>query len=398
MRAVCLYWCCVFVTWISLSAGVRLYPCGGAGYQEVKENTTLTFTCDQYTGDSSWVLKAVTGSTVNIGTCNSKCTSNIPAFTLTANSATSSSLTTPRTARDSSQSGAEYRCVRSSNTSDSFTKKCGLHVIVPAVVSQPTTPVINRQDSGYTMPVSAAITRIYSSRGLYSCVVQLGSSSQPGTLVLSPTASDTSNTADRSGRCDVTMPIPVTSGTYSCNVTVNPGNTQTSWGSFTITRPSPPTISCPSDFIPENTTLTCTCNTNNIGQPGGRLRWYKGTGSDISTEVVSASYDVTTLEMTQTVIRGVNGTTFCCVNNWMMKVNAASDYTASVACEYLQPVASGGEGSRIPNADGLLYSTVVFTKEQRLKEKDPDLLRDNTDYAGLDFAEMAEAARKMSKK
>ncbi|KAL8623092.1 hypothetical protein ACOMHN_067096 [Nucella lapillus] len=63
-----------------------------------------------------------------------------------------------------------------------------------------------------------------------------------------------------------------------------------------------------------------------------------------------------------------------------------------------QPAASGGEGSRIPNADGLLYSTVVFTKEQRQKEKDPDHLRDNRDYAGLDFAEMAEAARKMSKK
>ncbi|KAL8614517.1 hypothetical protein ACOMHN_059281 [Nucella lapillus] len=63
-----------------------------------------------------------------------------------------------------------------------------------------------------------------------------------------------------------------------------------------------------------------------------------------------------------------------------------------------QPAASGGEGSRIPNADGLLYSTVDFTKEQRQKEKDPDSLRDNTDYAGLDFDEMTEAARKMSKK
>ncbi|KAL8588581.1 hypothetical protein ACOMHN_034035 [Nucella lapillus] len=127
------------------------------------------------------------------------------------------------------------------------------------------------------------------------------------------------------------MPIPVTSGTYSCNVTVNPGNTQTSCGSFTITRPSPPTISCPSDFIPENTLLTCTCNANNIGQPGGRLRWYTGTGSDISTEVVRANYDVTILEMTQTVTRGDNGRKFHCVNNWTVKVNAASDYTASVA-------------------------------------------------------------------
>ncbi|KAL8566430.1 hypothetical protein ACOMHN_015066 [Nucella lapillus] len=63
-----------------------------------------------------------------------------------------------------------------------------------------------------------------------------------------------------------------------------------------------------------------------------------------------------------------------------------------------QPAASGGEGSRTPNADGLLYSTVDFTKEQRQNENDPDPLRDNTDYAGLEFAEMAEAARKMFKK
>ncbi|KAL8587846.1 hypothetical protein ACOMHN_067714 [Nucella lapillus] len=165
--------------------------------------------------------------------------------------------------------------------------------------------------------------------------VQLGSSSQPGKLVLIPTASDTNSTADRSGRCDVTISIPVTSGTYSCSVTINPGNRQTSCGSFTITSPSPPTISCPSDVIPENTLLTCTCSANNIGQPGGRLRWYTGTSNDISTEVVSTNYDVTTLKMTQTVTRGDNGRKFCCVNNWMVKVNAASDYTASVACEYL---------------------------------------------------------------
>ncbi|KAL8582648.1 hypothetical protein ACOMHN_035413 [Nucella lapillus] len=63
-----------------------------------------------------------------------------------------------------------------------------------------------------------------------------------------------------------------------------------------------------------------------------------------------------------------------------------------------QPEARGGEESRTPNADGLLYSTVDLMEEQRQKEKDPDPLRDNTDYAGIDFAEMAEAARKMSKK
>ncbi|KAL8608866.1 hypothetical protein ACOMHN_063941 [Nucella lapillus] len=96
-------------------------------------------------------------------------------------------------------------------------------------------------------------------------------------------------------------------------------------------RPSPPTISCPSDVIPENTLLTCTCNANNIGQPGGRLRWYNGTGSGFSTEVVSANYDVTTLDMTWAVTRGDDGRKFRCVNNWTVKVNAGSDYTASVA-------------------------------------------------------------------
>ncbi|KAL8588587.1 hypothetical protein ACOMHN_034041 [Nucella lapillus] len=314
-------WVCNIVLWL---VQLLLFE----GYQEVEENIALTLTCDQYSGPASWKFKPVTGSTTTtIGLCSSTCTSNIPAFTLRANSATSSSLTTPQTARASSLSGAEYECV---DTATSVTKKCGLHVIVPAVVTQPTTPVINRQDRGYTLPVSAAVTRVYSSRGLYSCAGQLGSSSQPGTLDLSPTASDTSNTADRSGRCDVNISIPVTRGTYSCSVTVNPGNTQTPCGSFTITRPSPPTISCPSDFIPENTPLTCTCNANNIGQPGGRLRWYNGTGSDISTEVVSANYDVTTLEMTRTVTRGDNGRKFHCVNNWTVKVNAASNYTASV--------------------------------------------------------------------
>ncbi|KAL8573049.1 hypothetical protein ACOMHN_010479 [Nucella lapillus] len=304
----------------------QYYP----GYQEVEENTNLTFTCDEYYGGATWLFRAVTGGTTSIGTCTSTCESTIHGFTLTANRTTSSSLTTSRTARDSLQSGAEYQCVHQGSTRDSIMTKCGLHVIVPAVVSQPTPPVINKQDSGYILPIYAAITRIYSSRGLYSCAGQLGSSSQPGTLVLSPTASDTSNTADRSGRCDVTMSIPVTSGTYPCNVTVNPGNTQTPCGSFTITRPSPPTISCPSGFIPENTPLTCTCNTSNIGQPGGRLRWYTGTGSNFSTEVVSANYDVTTLEMTRTVTRGDHGRKFGCVNNWTVKVNAASDYTVSV--------------------------------------------------------------------
>ncbi|KAL8594267.1 hypothetical protein ACOMHN_044211 [Nucella lapillus] len=295
------------------NVGAAVDPRQTMGYQEVEENTNLTFTSDEYSGTASWMLKAATGSDTNIGSCSSTCTVNIPVFTLTANSATSSSLTTSCTAMNSSQSGAECQC-----NAKSVTKKFELHVIDHKIPR----PSANRRQppNAHTRHTPEALA------------AELGSSSQPGTLDLSPTANDTSNTADMSGRCDVTMSMPVTSGTYSCSVTVNPGNTQTSCGSFAITRPSPPTIRCPSDFIPENTPLTCTCNANNIGQPGGRLRWYTGTGSNFSTEVVSANYDVTTLEMTRTVTRGDHGRKFRCVNNWMVKVNATSNYTASVAC------------------------------------------------------------------
>ncbi|KAL8566447.1 hypothetical protein ACOMHN_015083 [Nucella lapillus] len=251
--------------------GSFLWPVCDYWYHEVEENTALTLTCDGYSGIATWVYKPVTGNTSQIGSCHSTCTVTIPVFTLTANSATSSSLHGLLGIPHILGHNFSVWPIMSLRNVD-----CTL---------LPTTPVINRQDSGYTLPVSAAVTRVYSSRGLYSCAVQLGSSSQPGTLDLSPTASDTSNTAD----------------------------------------------SCPSDFIPENTLLTCTCNTNNIGKPGGRLRWYTGTGSDFSTEVVSANHDITTLEMTWTVKRGDHGRKFRCINNWTVKVNAGSDYTASVA-------------------------------------------------------------------
>eukprot|EP00745_Piridium_sociabile_P038554 TRINITY_DN70525_c0_g1_i1.p1 TRINITY_DN70525_c0_g1~~TRINITY_DN70525_c0_g1_i1.p1 ORF type:complete len:118 (-),score=26.12 TRINITY_DN70525_c0_g1_i1:95-427(-) len=105
---------------------------------------------------------------------------------------------------------------------------------------------------------------------------------------------------------------------------------------MTITRPSPPTISCPTDVITENTSLTCTCNTNNIGQPGGRLRWYTGSGSsDVSTEVISGNYDVSSLSMTWTVSRhDHNVRKFRCINHWTVDITAQYDYTAQVACEY----------------------------------------------------------------
>ncbi|KAL8614519.1 hypothetical protein ACOMHN_059283 [Nucella lapillus] len=52
--------------WVA-SQGVRLTPCGGAGYQEVEENTNLTFTCDQYSAVAIWKFKPL-GSSSQPGT------------------------------------------------------------------------------------------------------------------------------------------------------------------------------------------------------------------------------------------------------------------------------------------------------------------------------------------
>ncbi|XP_070182380.1 uncharacterized protein, partial [Littorina saxatilis] len=165
----------------------------------------------------------------------------------------------------------------------------------------------------------------------------MGPETRSVTPTLQPSPSDTSDTSDRTGSCDVTLPLPSNSATYTCTVTVNPGNTQSSSNNIQIMRPPPPELSCPSDPVPENSNVSCTCRTDNIGQPGGRLRWYTGTGNNVDTEVVSGVYDVNSVTMTWPVTRSDDVRKFRCVNNWAVNITSVNDFIVTVVSPPSQP-------------------------------------------------------------
>ncbi|XP_070201159.1 uncharacterized protein [Littorina saxatilis] len=304
---------------------VRMYPCDTSGYYGVVENSTITFHCDQYAGSVEWRYRGPSSpSAVLFSTCNATwCTpSFFHAFTSTYISASNNSFSSNLTIRDVRVAGGEYICSVNS---------CKLHIIVPAVLSKPTS-AFTRTDQGYTIPCHAGITQVYSSRGLYSCVWQVGINTQSVTPNLLPSPIDTNNTSDRAGSCDVILPFLIDTGAYDCSVAVSPGNTQVSSDTFQIVRPSQPVLSCPSDPVPENSTVTCTCSTDNIGQPGGRLRLYTGTNNNFDTEVISGAYDVSSLTMTWQVTRSDHDVRqFRCVNNWSVNVTAQDGFTVTVA-------------------------------------------------------------------
>ena len=99
--------------------------------------------------------------------------------------------------------------------------------------------------------------------------------------------------------------------------------------------PQAPTVSCsPTGYVPENSTLSCTCNTATLGQPTGRLRWFWGTGNNINNNVNDGNYGDTSLQMEpQKVVRGDdNRNKFRCDVEWATTVGGQV-YTARVGCE-----------------------------------------------------------------
>ena len=95
--------------------------------------------------------------------------------------------------------------------------------------------------------------------------------------------------------------------------------------------PQSPTVSCsPTGYVPENSTLRCTCNTGTLGQPTGRLRWFGGTGNNIN----NGNYGDTSLQMEpQKLVRGDdNRKKFRFDAEWATTVGGQV-YTARVGCE-----------------------------------------------------------------
>ncbi|XP_070182547.1 uncharacterized protein [Littorina saxatilis] len=188
---------------------------------------------------------------------------------------------------------------------------------------------VEARSGSWTFDGSCNITKTFSSSNNYECRVFRGTtqSSQPTSVKsASYTPRPHSNASYRTGSCffssDFTSLLSgITSRQdFYFRIDVYPGPTRLVKGPVTLQRPVSPTIRCP-DIVAENTTLTCTCSTTNLGQPAGRLAWSRVTGGTI----IEGEYDVTTLTLpSQTLTRhdqGVNK--FHCDVKW-----AAGSYTA----------------------------------------------------------------------
>ena len=97
-------------------------------------------------------------------------------------------------------------------------------------------------------------------------------------------------------------------------------------------------MSCsPTGYVPENSSLSCMCNTTTLGQPTGRLRWFGGTGNKINNNINDGNYGDTSLQMEpQKLVRGDdNRKKFRCDAEWARTVGGQV-YTARVGCESIK--------------------------------------------------------------
>ncbi|KAK7467742.1 hypothetical protein BaRGS_00037017 [Batillaria attramentaria] len=368
--------------------GLRLAPCE-SGVVEVLENSdNFSFRCDQYSGTVTWSYKTrtVTAEEQTIGTCGaSSCQPNtgLPPglFSLTFVSASSSrlSLTNQVTAR---RYGITYRCADSQTN-----HQCQVNVVSHAVVPP---SGLNISRARWDLKGSSGVTSVYSSLGRYSCSWTERSQSKhlfwrsskyrktaiPSVkLTLTPDISNTSNTQNRTGTCTFSKGLPTDDGNYTYNVGISPGNTQRS-GNVEIVRPVAPTVTCsPRPYVPENTNVSCTCTTQNVGRPEGRLRWFRGSGNN--KPINNGAYGGSSLIMTpqKLTLNDHNVTTFRCDVEWVETISGAA-YTASVgysptALKFTLSASTVNEGQSVTfhcQADGRPTPTMTLVDQDSNEE------------------------------
>ncbi|KAL8617300.1 hypothetical protein ACOMHN_064746 [Nucella lapillus] len=116
--------------------------------------------------------------------------------------------------------------------------------------------------------------------------------------------------------CKLTSDIPTDPGVYTYRVQLFPGLSTVTAGTVQIAKPEAPTLSgCGGeDYVRENTNVTCTCSTNAIGQPQGRLQWVKIGDSSVKKE---GSYGASSLTVSLMLVRlDHQSTQFLCILDW----------------------------------------------------------------------------------
>ncbi|KAK7485533.1 hypothetical protein BaRGS_00023221, partial [Batillaria attramentaria] len=283
----------------------------------------------------AWGYTASSGATVSIATCrpSGSCTITNPLFSATRSpSSTSSQLTFKQDIKTYRSQYGSLTLICDTPSQDEVS--CQLDVVHHAEVTS-CKAQFNTAGTQRTVNGTCDVSKAYSERGRYSCnwtEHRAGSSTAiPASQTsLTKTAYTEGGATYNSVTCSFNRAFPIVTGTYTYSVIISPGTvTPTVSGSNTIESPVSPSVTCsPSPYVPENQTVTCTCNTQSLGNPEGRLMWFRG--NDL---INTGNYGDTTLVMTpQPLTRSDHGNTvFRCDAGWShSQVIRGEQYTASV--------------------------------------------------------------------
>ncbi|KAK7492404.1 hypothetical protein BaRGS_00016277 [Batillaria attramentaria] len=147
-----------------------------------------------------------------------------------------------------------------------------------------------------------------------------------GTFTLPSFTDNATGREDYSGRCTLSWPLPVVDGRYSYITETFSDNYIGLSGTFTIQRPSPPSVQC-EGALRDAGRVPCVCSTSSLGSPAGRLIWFSG-----DTVLAAGQYGVTSLQFPadKTPTKCDVSFQMTCQVDWIIKENIS--VTTSVAC------------------------------------------------------------------
>ncbi|KAL8596202.1 hypothetical protein ACOMHN_021242 [Nucella lapillus] len=301
--------------------GATLSPCGEDNTAEIVEGRRVnTFTCTGLANGQQvdWtVLYNQTPSSAAScpagSTSSTHCTMGDLGATFTASrvSGTESRVVVDPTVLNKKEyvQYGTLKCANQNSNGDS----CQMDYIVPVggtcSIQTGTGPSQFRLDGKCNLNAGAK-----SSRKRFKCVWLRSGDGDPWqqNVVL--------NENNYQSECKLTNDIPTDPGVYTYRVQLFPGLSTVTAGTVQIAKPEAPTLSgCGGEgYVRENTNVTCTCSTNAIGQPQGRLQWVKIGDSSVKKE---GSYGASSLTVSLMLVRlDHQSTQFRCNLDWETEI------------------------------------------------------------------------------
>ncbi|KAK7088918.1 hypothetical protein V1264_024578 [Littorina saxatilis] len=329
-------YCALLIFKFNSCTGVSLDNCGGSNEDKVAEvvrnATNNTFVCSTesqalslewrvlYPPNGDWGAgKCPPPQQDGVDTCSGKAL--FPAFIPKRTVSAHSMMTVNPTQMNNELlvTNSTLVCkVPSSNNED----RCMIDYITPAAGTCNTQ--FDTSTSPWSLNGTCVITQGNSTLNRYACRWYQGKDGSSEKIGISGWIEMTPNMLPTgTAACFARLDMPTADGRYDYDVRVRPGRqfiTTDFIGINVIETPKAPTMTgCSAvDYIAENTTVSCTCRTVNVGQPAGRLVWYR---TGVIDPITSSKYGDKSLVLSQTLGRTDHDTQFRCAVNWARDIS-----------------------------------------------------------------------------